>query len=95
MFKTIEATLDAQGKIHWQEERPPPIQGYCRVLITLLDDLADESVDLAPHQPERIKNGSTPTLIQRWQKLRENIPDEWEEVDFSEIRDRSIGRNVE
>ena len=36
MFKTIEATIDAQGKIHWQEQ--PPIQGHCRVLITLLDE---------------------------------------------------------
>ena len=36
MFKTIEATIDAQGNIHWQEQ--PPIQGDCRVLITLLDE---------------------------------------------------------
>ncbi|MDY6992408.1 MAG: hypothetical protein SVR94_07350 [Pseudomonadota bacterium] len=32
MFKTI----DAQGNIHWQEQ--PPIEGDCRVLITLLDE---------------------------------------------------------
>jgi hypothetical protein len=36
MFKTIEATIDAQGKIYWQEQ--PPIQGHCRVLITLLEE---------------------------------------------------------
>ena len=36
MLKTIEAIIDIQGKIHWQEQ--PLIQSECRVLITILEE---------------------------------------------------------
>jgi hypothetical protein len=73
MLKTIEAIIDTQNEVHWQE--PPPIQGECRVLITILEELP--------------KDENTLTLMQRWQNLRKDIPDEWEDIDPSTLRDRS------
>jgi hypothetical protein len=75
MLKTIEAIIDTQGKIHWQEQ--PPVQGECRVLITILEE--------RPHE----------TLMQRWQNLRTHMPEEGDDIDCSELRDHSSGRNVE
>lgn len=80
MLKTIEAVIDAQGKVHWQEQ--PPIQGDCHVLITILDDFTLS------------KSNKALTLMQRWQNFRENLPNDWEDIDFSSFRDRSEGRDV-
>jgi hypothetical protein len=75
MLKTIEAIIDIQGKVHWQDT--PPVQGEYRVLITILEE--------RPHG----------TLMQRWQNLRNHMPDEWDDIDCSEWRDHSTGRHVE
>jgi hypothetical protein len=61
----------------------------------LLRTLAEEALAKYQEQLDSLKNDRTLTLMQRWQQFRENRPNEWKDVDFSEIRDHSLGRNIE
>ncbi len=45
MLHTIEAIIDEQGRIHWLEN--VEVRAPQRVLITLLDPVADETLTLA------------------------------------------------
>lgn len=60
MLRTVEATLDAEGQLHFREQLK--LRGSHRVLVTLLDQpVADEALLLAE-----------PALAEDWLKPEED-----------------------